>query len=74
MPVGALFPMEGLAMKFLRHDDLKAKGIQWSRTHIIRLERAGKFPKRVRIGANSFGYVAEEIDNHIAQLAAARAI
>jgi prophage regulatory protein len=61
-------------MTILRHDDLKAKGIRWSRTHIIRLERAGKFPKRVRIGANSFGYVAEEIDNHIAQLAAARAI
>jgi prophage regulatory protein len=59
-------------MTILRHDDLKAKGIRWSRTHIIRLERAGKFPKRVRIGANSFGYVAEEIDNHIAQLAAAR--
>jgi prophage regulatory protein len=59
-------------MKFLRHDDLKAKGIQWSRTHIIRLERAGRFPKRVRIGANSFGYVEAEIDSHIAALAAAR--
>jgi prophage regulatory protein len=59
-------------MTILRHDDLKAKGIQWSRTHIIRLEKAGKFPKRGRIGANSFGYVEAEIDEHIAKLAAAR--
>ena len=59
-------------MKFLRHDDLKSKGIGWSRTHIIRLERAGRFPKRVRIGANAFGYVESEIDAHIAKLAAAR--
>jgi len=56
----------------LRHDDLKAKGIQWSRTHIIRLEKAGRFPKRIRIGENSFGYLESEIDAHIAQLAAAR--
>jgi prophage regulatory protein len=71
MLVGAPFPME-LYMTIIRHDDLKAKGIQWSRTHIIRLERAGKFPKRVRVGANSFGYLESEIDAHIAQLAAAR--
>jgi prophage regulatory protein len=59
-------------MTILRHDDLASKGIKWSRTHIIRLEKAGKFPKRVRIGANSFGYLESEIDDHIAQLAAAR--
>jgi prophage regulatory protein len=61
-------------MKFLRHDDLKDKGIKWSRTHTRRLERAGTFPARVRIGANSFGYVEAEIDDYIAALAAKRGI
>jgi hypothetical protein len=37
----------------LRYPDLKAvKGITFSRSHLARLEEAGVFPKRVRIGAN----------------------
>jgi prophage regulatory protein len=62
-------------MTILRHHDLKArKGIGWSRTHIARLERVGAFPKRMRLGANSFGYLESEIDEHLASLAAARDI
>ena len=32
-----------------------------SRTTLWRLERAGAFPTRVRLGANSVGWVEEEI-------------
>jgi prophage regulatory protein len=30
--------------------------------HIDRLEKAGKFPKRVRVGANAVAWIEEEID------------
>jgi hypothetical protein len=36
------------------------------------LERAGKFPKRVPIGAARYGYIEAEIDAYIAALIAAR--
>jgi prophage regulatory protein len=37
-------------MTLVRFDALKDEGIPWSRTHIARLEKAGKFPKRVLLG------------------------
>jgi prophage regulatory protein len=52
--------------------DLKAKGIPYSKPHLWRLEKAGKFPKRVPIGASRYGYVESEIDGHVAGLVAAR--
>jgi prophage regulatory protein len=59
----------------IRHHELKPKkGVSWSRTHIARLERVGAFPKRVRLGQNSFGYIESEIDEHLSSLAAARSI
>ena len=41
------------------------KIVPYSPSHLWRLERAGKFPKRVQIGANRIGWVAEEIDRWI---------
>ena len=35
--------------------------VLFSFTHIHRLEEAGKFPKRVRLGVNRVGYVESEI-------------
>lgn len=52
---------------------LRARGIRWSRQHIGRLERQGKFPKRVRVGANTVDWVTSEIDAFIAARAAERA-
>jgi prophage regulatory protein len=52
--------------------DLKAKGVPYSKPHLWRLERAGKFPKRVPIGPARYGYVESEIDAHQARLIAAR--
>jgi prophage regulatory protein len=52
--------------------NLKAKGVPYSKPHLWRLERAGKFPKRVPIGPSRYGYVESEIDAHVAALIAAR--
>lgn len=51
---------------------LKARGITYSRAHLWRLERDGRFPRRVRLGAGKFAYVEREIDDFIAARIAAR--
>jgi prophage regulatory protein len=57
----------------LRFSDLKAvKGITFSRSHLARLEDAGVFPKRVRIGANTIVWLESEVDAYIASKIAAR--
>ncbi len=35
--------------------------VLYSPQHIARLEQAGKFPKRVRLGNNRVGWVEEEV-------------
>ncbi|MBI1912930.1 MAG: AlpA family phage regulatory protein [Deltaproteobacteria bacterium] len=40
---------------------------------VWRMENAGKFPKRLRLGGNSCGWLLSEIDDWIASRAAARA-
>ncbi len=50
-------------MRYLRFPQLAAeKGIDFSRMHIYRQEKAGKFPKRVQISDNTVGWIEEEID------------
>jgi prophage regulatory protein len=39
---------------------------------VYRWERAGKFPKRLRLGGNSCGWLEEEVNNWIEERAAAR--
>jgi prophage regulatory protein len=56
----------------ISYRDLKARGVPYSKPHLWRLERAGKFPKRVPIGASRYGYVESEIDEHVAALIKAR--
>jgi len=36
--------------------------VPYSMTHIRRLEYAGSFPKRVRVGANRVGWVLAEVE------------
>lgn len=36
--------------------------VPYSAQHIRRLERAGLFPRRVRVGANRVGWVREEVE------------
>jgi prophage regulatory protein len=59
--------------RFLRFGELKTeKGIPYSRMHIDRLEKAGKFPKRVHLGPMTVAWVEDEIDALAAEKMAAR--
>ena len=59
-------------LRFLGKKDLENRGIHYCDVHLRRLESAGKFPKRVKIGDNRVGWVEEEIDAHQAARIAAR--
>lgn len=48
------------------------KKVLYSGQHIGRLERAGKFPRRVKLGENRVGWVRAEIDAWIAKRMRAR--
>jgi prophage regulatory protein len=51
-------------MRFLNEADLKARGIKFSRQHRHRLIRQGRFPKPVKIGANTNAWPEPEIDQY----------
>lgn len=55
-------------------EHLPRLGINLSNSTMLRLEAAGQFPKRVRIGAHSVAWLASEIHEHIAKLAAEREV
>ena len=60
-------------MKILSYTDLASeRGIRFSKVHLWRLERAGKFPKRVALGVARHGWLETEIDEWIAGRVAAR--
>ncbi len=60
-------------MRLLRFRDLKAlKGIPWSRVHITRLEKLGRFPRRIQVGLNTVAWDEAEVDAMLAARAAAR--
>jgi prophage regulatory protein len=49
--------------RFVRFSQLKPEyGIGWSRMHIDRLGRAGKFPAKVHLGPNTIGWWSDEIE------------
>ena len=39
--------------------------VLYSPQHIARLEAAGQFPKRVQLGVNRVGWVAEEVEERL---------
>lgn len=60
-------------MRFLTRDDLKERGIRYSNKHLITLEQAGLFPRRVRQGGGKFvSWVEDEIDEYQRARVAAR--
>ncbi len=61
-----------MAARLIPYEALAEKCIAYSKPHLWRLEKAGKFPKRVPIGAGRYGYVEEEIDAYIVQKIAER--
>jgi len=64
--------IETMSKILIPYRALKAKGITYSKPHLWRLEKAGKFPKRVPLGPGRYAYVESEIDAYIAALIAAR--
>ncbi len=58
--------------RLIPYDALASKCITYSKPHLWRLEKAGKFPKRVAIGAGRYGYVEAEIDAYIERKIAQR--
>lgn len=46
--------------------------VLYSPAHIARLEAAGQFPKRVRLGAARVGWVEEEVEDWLHELIARR--
>jgi prophage regulatory protein len=59
-------------MRLLDYQDLRAKGIKYSRVHLWRLEAAGKFPRRVRLSPARHAWIEDEIDDHLESLVAAQ--
>jgi prophage regulatory protein len=49
-------------MRFLSAEDLIARGIKFSRQHRHRLIKEGKFPRPVKLGANTNAWPEPEID------------
>jgi predicted DNA-binding transcriptional regulator AlpA len=63
--------------KFLSYNELRDRGIRFSRVHLKRLENTGNFPKRVTIGSGSntqsfIAWLLEEVEAWEAARIAAR--
>ena len=59
--------------KILSYQDLKDRGIKFSRQWIAHLRKEGKFPKTVMLGqGHSVGFIESEIDAWIESLIAER--
>ncbi|MCT8973254.1 helix-turn-helix transcriptional regulator [Microbaculum marinisediminis] len=59
-------------MILLSWDDLRGKGITYSRSQLYRKIKDGTFPKPVPLGENRTAFVASEIDRWIEGRIAAR--
>ena len=60
-------------MRILSFDELRTlKGVPYSKVHLWRLEREGKFPKRVPLGASRHGWLESEIDDWLLERMASR--
>lgn len=57
--------------RILRKPEVLAK-VALSDPTIYRMERAGNFPKRLRLGGNSCGWLASEVEAWINERAAER--
>jgi prophage regulatory protein len=59
-------------MKLLNRNDLRAKGIPWSRQHLFRKVAANEFPRPVKLGAGTNTWLESEVDEWIRARAAER--
>ncbi|RVL05659.1 helix-turn-helix transcriptional regulator [Sinorhizobium meliloti] len=49
-------------MRLVSAEGLRAKGIEFSKMHIWRLTKAGRFPRPISVGSNRRAWVEDEID------------
>ena len=62
-----------MTQKLVNKKELKSVfGVPYSFAHIARLEAAGQFPKRVRLGACRVAWVSEEVQVWIDERVASR--
>lgn len=47
--------------KILRYEDLASYGANYTKVHIRRLEKDGRFPKRIRFSPYRVGWIEEEV-------------
>ena len=59
-------------MRMLNEDDLRARGIRFTRQHRHRLIKSGRFPPPVKLGENTNAWVESEIDGWLQQRVAER--
>jgi prophage regulatory protein len=60
-------------IKLISKKDLKVVlGIPYSFQHIARLEAAGRFPKRIRLGQNRVAWLLAEVESWIEERVARR--
>ncbi len=57
-------------IRFLRYPELRDRGVAYSPSSLYRLEAAGQFPRRVKLGPRSVGWIESEIEAHVSKLAA----
>jgi predicted DNA-binding transcriptional regulator AlpA len=61
------------AMRIISFRQMKELNLcLWSRAHVDREEKAGRFPERVEYGNSRVGWVQEEVEEHNRKLAAKR--
>jgi predicted DNA-binding transcriptional regulator AlpA len=63
---------EYIMTKFLTGKDLKAKGVNFSQPTLMKLEAAGKFPRRTYLSERKPVWLESEVDEHLLKLAASR--
>jgi prophage regulatory protein len=56
---------QGDNMRLIDKQGLKEKGILFSRQHLHRLIKQGKFPAPIKVGANTNAWPEHEIDQYI---------
>ena len=59
-------------MTLLNYEDLKKFGIDASKTHLWRLEREGRFPRRIRLSYRKIVWASNEVEEWIKARADAR--
>lgn len=59
-------------MKYITRDDLKHRGLKWTNKHLLALEKAGRFPRRIYLSEKTVVWLLDEIEAFEAKRANSR--